>query len=240
MCGNVVEPAAAHEARFVRVSTARFGQVMRAGEIMLDEACFAVSSALGPPLDEIDWIARLDLIAGECPTPTPDGIARFLFGGLGYRGDSTTYYDWRNSCLDQVIVRRVGIPLTLSILMIEIGQRLGVRLVGVGMPAHFLVRDAADSTRFFDPFSGGTELDVAGVKALFERVTQGKVPWQESFLDPSDSVAMVIRLLNNLRSLFAGRSDAVRLGIVLQLRAQIPALAAAERDDIVAGTALFN
>lgn len=240
MSGNVVDPTSVGEARFVAVSAARFEQIMSGRDVMLDEACLAVSGALRGPLDEIEWIARIDLLAGECPTPTAEGVARYLFGELGFRGDQSTYYDWRNSCLDLVIARRVGIPLTLSILMIEVAQRLGVRLVGVGMPAHFLVGDASDPTRFFDPFSGGAPLDVDDVRALFERVTQGKIPWNDSFLEPSDARSMLIRLLNNLRSIFHGRRDAVRLGIVMQLRAALPELAESEHDDIVAATALFN
>lgn len=222
------------------MSVARFAQVMSQSEVMLDEACLAVSSALRGPLDEIEWIARIDLIAGECPTPTAEGVARYLFGEQGYRGDPATYYDWRNSCLDQVIARRRGIPLTLSILMIEVANRLGVKLVGVGMPAHFLVGDARESGRYFDPFAGGAELDVDGARSLFEQVTQGNVPWNDSFLDPTDARSMVIRLLNNLRSIFHRRNDAVRLGIVMQLRAQLPELADAERDEMIASTALFN
>jgi len=222
------------------VSVARFAQVMSQPEVMLDEACLAVSGALRGLLDEIEWIARIDLLAGECPTPTAEGVARYLFGELGYRGDPATYYDWRNSCLDHVIARRRGIPLTLSILMIEVASRLGVKLVGIGMPAHFLVGDAGEPGRFFDPFAGGAELDTAGARGVFEQVTQGNVPWNDSFLEPTDARSMVIRLLNNLRSIFHRRNDAVRLGIVMQLRAQLPELADAEHDQLIEATALFN
>ena len=106
--------------------------------------------------------------------------------------------------------------------------------------AHFLVGDAGEPGRFFDPFAGGAELDTAGARGVFEQVTQGNVPLNDSFLEPTDARSMVIRLLNNLRSIFHRRNDAVRLGIVMQLRAQLPELADAEHDQLIEATALFN
>lgn len=222
------------------MSVARFGQVVNAPELSLDETCLAMSSALQRPLDEIEWLARIDLLAGECPTPTADGVARYLFGELGFTGNPGAYYDWRNSCLDQVVETRVGIPISLSVLMIEVARRVGVRLVGVGMPAHFLVRTVDGPDRFFDPFDGGTELDADGARELFERVTRGQVPWQDSFLHPTFALPIVVRMLNNLRSIFQGRSDELRLGVVMQMRAQIEQLANSESDEIDSATAVFN
>ena len=222
------------------MSVARFAKVVNAVDVNLDEACLAMSSTIQRPLDEIEWLAALDLLAAECPTPTPDGIARHLFGDLGFRGNTGAYYDWRNSCLDRVIDTRVGIPISLSVLMIEVARRVGVRLVGVGMPAHFLVRTADDPRRFFDPFAGGRELDADGARGLFERVTRGQVSWNDSFLQPTLAQPIIVRMLNNLRSIFHGRSDELRLGLVMQMRAQIPQLAAAEHDEIGSATSIFN
>ena len=75
----------------------------------LDEAALAISAALTPGLDEIEWLAALDLLAGECPTPTADGVARHLFGTLEFAGNRRAYYDWRNSCLDRVIATIDGL-----------------------------------------------------------------------------------------------------------------------------------
>ncbi len=222
------------------MSIARFAQVVNASEINLDEACLAMSSAIQRPLDEIEWLAALDMLAGDCPTPTPEGVARYLFGELGFRGNTDAYFDWRNSCLDRVIDTRVGIPISLSVLMIEVARRVGVNLVGVGLPAHFLVRTAEGPARFFDPFAGGTELDAAETRELFERVTRGQVPWKDSYLDPTPVEHVVVRMLNNLRSIFHGHSDDVKLGLVMQMRSKIPALAEAERDEIEWATAVFN
>lgn len=222
------------------MSVARFAQVMNATDINLDEACFAISSTLQRPLDEIEWLAALDLLAGECPTPTPDGVARYLFDELGFRGNTGAYYDWRNSCLDRVIDTRVGIPISLSVLMIEVARRVGVNLVGVGMPAHFLVRTVDGPARFFDPFARGAELDADGARELFERVTRSQVPWRDSFLYPTLAQPIVVRMLNNLKSIFQSRADELKLALVMQMRSQIPQLAESERNEIEWATALFN
>jgi len=222
------------------MSLARFAQVMNAADIRLDEACLTMSSTIQRPLDEIEWLAELDLLAAECPTPTAEGVADYLFAQLGFRGNTGAYYDWRNSCLDRVIETRVGIPISLSVLMIEVARRVGVKLVGVGMPAHFLVRTVDGPERFFDPFAAGIELDADGARALFRTVTRGQVDWQESFLQPTLAQPIVVRMLNNLRAIFQGRADEMRLGLVMEMRAQIPQLAVAEQDEIEWATAVFN
>jgi regulator of sirC expression with transglutaminase-like and TPR domain len=188
----------------------------------------------------MDALVALDVFAGDCPTPTADGVARYLFDTLGFSGNRSAYYDWRNSCLDRVIATRVGIPISLSILMIEVGRRVGVPLVGVGMPAHFLVRPRDDTGTFYDPFHGADRLDRSDARRLFEQVTSGQAPWDESYLDPTSNRDIVIRMLNNLKGSFARQSDAVRFGMVMQLRAAVPELAESEAPEIVASTAIFN
>lgn len=220
----------------------RFSRLMAldAEPVTLDEASLVLSSALQPGLDEMDALVALDVFAGECPTPTPDGVARYLFDELGFSGNRSAYYDWRNSCLDRVIATRVGIPISLSILMIEVGRRVGVPLVGVGMPAHFLVRPRDDAEVFYDPFHGPERLDRNGARSVFERVTSGQAQWNDAYLDPTSNRDIVIRMLNNLKGSFARQSDAVRFGMVMQLRAAVPELAEAEAPEIVASTAIFN
>ena len=222
------------------MSIGRFAQAIDAPEVQLDEVCLAMSSALQRPLDEIEWLAQLDLLAAECPTPTVDGVAAHLFGDLGFRGNSTAYYDWRNSCLDRVIETRVGIPISLSVLMIEVARRLDIHLVGVGMPAHFLVRTVHGPERYFDPFSAGVELDREGARHLFESVTRNQVPWRDSYLEPTLAQPVAVRMLNNLRAIFQGRADEMRLAIVMEMRARIPQLAVDEHDEIQSATAVFN
>jgi regulator of sirC expression with transglutaminase-like and TPR domain len=223
------------------MSTSRFATMMAVGgDVILDEAALLVAAALRPELDEIEWLAALDRLAGDCPTPTAKGVARYLFDTLGFTGNESSYYDWQNSCLDRVIATRVGIPITLSVLMIEVARRVGVPLVGVGMPAHFVVGVADDADAFYDPFHGPDRLDRSAAVALFHRVTGGGATWNDDFLAATSHRDIVIRMLNNLRAVFVRRSDVVRLGIVMTLRAQVPELAAAEHSEIIAATAPFN
>lgn len=219
-----------------------FAEVMGSGspDVALDEASLLIAARLQPGLDMIEWLAALDMLAGDCPTPTAAGVARFLFDVEHFTGNRGAYYDWRNSCLDRVIATRSGIPITLSIVMIEVAKRVGVDLVGVGMPAHFLVRSANDEELFFDPFDHGRRLDRAGAQELFATVTSRQVRWDPEFLAPTPNREIVIRILNNLKGVFAQRSDAVRLAIVMGLRAEIDELADVEAAEIVATTSIFN
>ena len=221
---------------------ARFAELMADGadDPPLDEAALSISAELQPGLDVAEWMAALDELAGECDTPTPAGVAGFLFDDDHFIGNRHAYYDWRNSCLDRVIATHAGIPISLSVLMIEVARRVGVDLVGIGMPTHFLVGVADDPDTLFDPFAGGRVLDREQARAMFIDLTRGQVPWQDAYLDPTPNRDIVIRMLNNLKSVFAGRSDAVRLGVVMGLRATIPELAEVENAEIAATTAIFN
>jgi regulator of sirC expression with transglutaminase-like and TPR domain len=220
---------------------ARFAEIMRPGRssVPLDEAALLISTSIQPALDLDHWLAALDDLAQRCPTPTSRGVAEHLFDSEGFAGNRRAYYDWRNSCLDRVIASRTGIPISLSVLMIEVARRLDVELHGVGMPAHFLVRPADDPDVFFDPFDGGRLLDRGGARALFEQVTGGQVAWNERYLDATPNRDIVIRMLNNLKSGFAGR-DPIRLAIVMDLRSAVPELAELEADEIAATAAIFN
>ena len=208
--------------------------------VPLDEAALLLSCAIQPGLDVEHWLGELDRLAEAVEDRSADGVADFLFATGHFAGNRTAYYDWHNSCLDRVIATRTGIPISLSLLMIEVAGRVGVDLRGVGMPAHFLVRRADDPDVFFDPFHGGRQLDRVGARSLFEKVTGGQVAWDDRFLDPTPNRDIVIRMLNNLKGVFTGRSDAVRLAIVMDLRSTVPELADLESAEIAATSAIFN
>jgi regulator of sirC expression with transglutaminase-like and TPR domain len=244
MAGNVADPTrSAHGGGTVRpVPRARFAEIMQSpgADVPLDEASLLISRAIQPGLDPDLWLAALDSLAAGCTEGNAHAVAHHLFATEHFTGNRTAYYDWRNSCLDRVIERRAGIPISLSVLMIEVARRAQVPLVGVGMPAHFLVRSADDDELFFDPFDGGRALDRAGARSVFETVTNAQVAWNERFLDPTPNRDIVIRMLNNLKGVFSGRSDAVRLAIVMNMRSAVPELAELEADEIAATAAVFN
>ena len=121
----------------------------------LDEAALALATVLRPAVDVDEAITALDALAGDCPSPTFEGVRRHLFGTLGFAGDPAGPDDPRNSFLDLVLARRVGLPILLATVMIEVGRRVGVPVLGVNMPMHFLVRDGERVDAFLDPVSGG-------------------------------------------------------------------------------------
>lgn len=196
----------------------------------LDEAALAISAVLQPQLDSARWLTALDELADGCPAATREAIVAHLFGSGRLRGDRTTYADWRNSCIDQVIDRGVGIPITLAVVAIEVGRRLNVPLIGVGMPAHFLVGDARDPEWFVDAFNEGQILDRDGCRALFARIAGDDHRWDPSYLDPTPPRAIAIRMLNNLKAWFSHRGDRVRLALVMRMRVAMPELRNEERE----------
>lgn len=207
--------------------------------VPLDEAALSMSAVLQPGLDVIGWLATIDDIAARCATPTRSGVVSHVCDEMRFVGDRTSYGNWRNSCLDQVIAQRRGIPITLSVLVIEVARRVGVTLTGVGLPAHFLVGDPADPDWFADPFGGGTELDRAGCRALLDDLTRGQVPWNESYLAPTPARLVIARMLNNLRNAFSERTDPVRLALVMRMRMALPEFAA-EATDAARAQAVSN
>jgi regulator of sirC expression with transglutaminase-like and TPR domain len=203
----------------------------------LDELALTMSQALQPELDVVSALADLDELAAECPTPTRDALMTWLFGSGRFVGDRNDYHGWRNSCLDQVLARRRGMPITLSAVGVEVARRVGVSLVGIGMPGHFLVGDPADPEWFADPFHGRTALTVADCRALYEGM--GGVHWSPSMVAPTPNRLVIARMLNNLRAACQRSGDAVRLAIVMQLRQQLPEFAA-EAPAADAAATIFN
>jgi hypothetical protein len=198
-------------------------------DVPLDEAALLIAArARGPAaVDVVAALARLDDLAARCMAPTFDGVRMQLFEREGFRGNFERYEDPDNSFLDRVLDRRLGIPITLAVVMIEVGRRLGVRVVGIGMPAHFIVRDG-DHDIYCDPFGGGRLLDTEGCAALFTTVTRGALTFDDSSLTPVDARQVLSRMLANLEhGPFA--ADPLRLGALLDLHLAIPGLGPAER-----------
>lgn len=138
-------------------------------------------------------------------------INRHLFDELGYAGDHDEYYDPRNSYLNQVFERRLGNPISLALVQIEVARRLGVPLDGVSFPGHFLVRlPVDDGLLVMDPFNGGRPL---GVDELRERARPhlgGEAPDDRvllQILDPAPHRAILVRILRNLQSAYAEREQ---------------------------------
>lgn len=183
-------------------------------------------------LDVAAQQVRLDELADGVTEPTVAGLRAHLFGRVGFHGNLADYGDVENSFLNRVLDRRTGIPITLSILTMEVGRRIGVVLDGVGMPGHFLVHSRADHDLFLDPFSGGVGLGADACRRLFDTLHGDRVPFEEAFLAPTPATAIVARVLANLRQVFAASGDALRLATVLRLRSMVPGVPITERREL--------
>lgn len=211
--------------------TARFSALLTLPEadVPLDEAAFLIAAHAHPDLNLDDWLVRLDEIAARCVTArTPAQLADALFVVQGFAGNVDDYTDPRNSLLDDVIDRRLGIPISLSILMVEVGRRIGIPLHGVGMPGHFLVGAADGSGVFVDPFSSGRVLDAAGCREVFTALAGPDAPFSDSYLAPTGTRAVLLRVLNNLQQSYLARS-AVDAIWVARLRLRFAELPGPER-----------
>jgi regulator of sirC expression with transglutaminase-like and TPR domain len=212
--------------------TRRFAELVARpeGDVPLDEAALLIAAHAEPDLDVKHEVARLDELAADCPVPTFEGVIRHLFDDLGFRGNTEDYANPANSYLHEVLTRRLGIPISLSVVTMEVGRRLGVPLAGVGMPGHFLVRHLGEPPVFLDPFGGGRRLDESGCEAIFRRLG-GTGPWSAHYVDPVGTLAILNRMLVNLQGTFLPR-DLRSAAWVLGLRLAIPGLVPGERRDL--------
>jgi len=141
-------------------------------------------------------------------------LSRFLFDECGFRGNQDDYYDPRNSYLNDVLERRLGIPISLAVVQLEVARRLGLPLQGVSFPGHYLVRlPVADGLLVLDPYQFGRSLDAGELKLRAGPHIGGlEVDDQQllEFLQPSSARATVMRMLRNLKSVYDDRDDLER------------------------------
>jgi regulator of sirC expression with transglutaminase-like and TPR domain len=205
--------------------------VTRASEFVpLDECALLIAvAARGDGAVDVEGALRqLDDLAAGCESPTFDGLRRHLFEREGFRGNIANYDDPDNSFLDRVLDRRVGIPITLSVAMIETGRRIGVPVLGIGMPGHFIVRDAEHGQVFCDPFGAGRVLDVDGCAQLLATISRGTMRFDPAVLAPVSATRVLARMLTNLEHGPFG-SDPLRLARLVELHQTIPDLPPQER-----------
>jgi regulator of sirC expression with transglutaminase-like and TPR domain len=205
--------------------------------VPLDRAALAIAAVLRSR-DVDGTMATLDELAAGCPEPTFEALRHHLYDELDFRGPTGEYDDPRHSMLDLVVDHRRGLPILLATVMIEVGRRAGVPVVGIGMPMHFLVRSAGDPEAFVDPVTGDA-FDRRGARRRFDAMTAGRVPWDDRHLSPTSSRLIVVRILTNLRASYERRRDPVHLALVARMRASMVELQA-ETGDAVRLSAVFN
>lgn len=200
--------------------TERFADTVVRQPFRLDEACVLVGAHGDPSCDVDRTLARLDELAELVPGPTLEQLLTTLFGGQGFTGDQQSYYDPSNSYLHAVLDRRMGIPITLSVLVMEVGRRVGLAIEGVGTPAHFVTRLAGAEDRYIDAFGGGRVLDRAELGAMFASVAPGIDI--EPYLGSLPGPEIVRRVLGNLVAVHRRRGDRDGLLWATQLRTLVP------------------
>lgn len=223
--------------------TARFAELVAAGDglLGLDEVCWCLAAHAHPGLPRSAVAGPLDDLAASCAGASLGALVHHLFVRERFAGNRDDYYDPRNSYLDDVLARRLGIPITLSVVAIEVGRRLGLGLDGVGMPGHFLVRDRTVAPAFVDCFDQGAVLDRDGCVERWSRV-QGGDPahFRDEWLVPVGPVTIVNRMLANLKAVHTQRGDAASLAWVLRLRTLLPGADPGELAEYARLMARFN
>ena len=191
----------------------RFADVVRRAddELRLDLAWALLTAHAHPMVDPDELVARIDDLAAGVRVPTLDGLCHHLFVDQAFTGNRDDYYDPANSYLDDVLDRHLGIPITLAVLTMEVGRRIGVPVAGVGLPGHFLLRDKVDPEVFVDPYRGGALLDLAGVEAVFHALHGDDAELEPSWLEPTARASILVRMLANLVHIFETRQDAASL-----------------------------
>lgn len=157
-------------------------------------------------LDAIAERVRIRLDAGDPPVAVVARLHEVLYRELGFRGPTAAEYgDPANSLLDAVLARRVGLPISLAIVELEVAARLGVALVGIGLPGHFIV--GGPDALLFDPADGGRSLTPDDCQALIRRAVGDGVLFHAGMLRPAGRREILARVLRNLRAARLGRRD---------------------------------
>lgn len=207
----------------VETTAARFASLVSPGEGSiagdLDLGALLIADAVEPGVDIEHEQGRLDSLALESGASSAAALVEFLCETRGFAGDRVDYYNRQNSCLHRVLDRARGIPISLTVLAMEVGRRCGIPVDGIGMPGHFLARAEG---RFIDVYGGGTFLDADGCAALLAEGAAGPVRLPPGALDPIAPADILRRMLLNLRLIAERENDTALLRRLLQLIAAFP------------------
>ena len=211
-------------------------------EIVLAEAALLIAQDAYPALDVAHYLRWLDAqgeLARERIGWRPalskqiEGLNRLLFDELGFHGNAEQYDDPCNSYLNDVIERRSGIPITLSLIYIEVGTRAGLNIEGVGLPGHFIVRvNAAIEHILLDPFNRGARLTLADCEALMSRVYGRPMTALPQYLEAVDKPTFLTRMLNNLENIHIQNEQWSRALTAIENKLALRAPASAVSDEL--------
>ena len=197
----------------------RFHQEIQQPDSNIDLAAAAlyIAQEAYPDLDPQEYLNVLDVMAAAAKERLPaepyplkiiQALNRYLFDELKFSGNSLDYYNPRNSFLNEVIDRRIGIPITLSLMYLEIAKRLDFPMAGIGMPGHFLIRPLIEEmTVFVDPFNQGEILFEEDCQERLKQIFGASVQLQPEFLEPIQSKLFLVRILTNLKVIYLSREE---------------------------------
>ena len=195
----------------------RFAQLVSnvSEDFDLAEAALLIAQDAQPDVDVMAYLHRFETLAATVRTRLPeepdtttiiDQLNKLLFQEEKLSGNTTDYYDPRNSFLNEVLERKTGIPITLSVIYLEVGRRLGLPLVGVGFPGHFLVKcQSPEGEIVLDPFHGGMRLSPEHLaQKLREMYGDGNAFLSQipQLLTPASKREILIRMLRNLKGVY--------------------------------------
>lgn len=194
-------------------------------QIDLGRAALTIALADHPNLDMSLYLGRLDRLATEVIDrrgSDTDGLRSIaalnfvLFSRHRFRGNRDAYYDPQNSFLNQVLERKTGIPITLSVLYMEVGRRCGLAFDGVGFPGHFMVKTiCAGDALVIDPFNGGEVKSREDLAAMLRQRYGDKLGYRSDFLMTVSKKQILQRMLYNLKAIYANTNDLVKTLAVL-------------------------
>src|SRR5215204_6002347 len=183
------------------------------GEVDLARAALLIGAEEEPRRADVGrCLARLDEMGEEARARAVrrggsrvEALNGYLFEELGFAGNQSDYYDPRNSMLHQVLGRRTGIPITLSVVYIVVGRRAGLRVEGVGLPGHFVVRasEGEGPGVLVDPFNG-RQTDRDECQTRLDLIYEGRLTLEEEHLRPVGARSILARMLGNLKAVYAG------------------------------------
>jgi len=228
-----------------------FAQLLGGDDSRIDlaRACLMIAQDAYPGLDVDRYLGEIERMAIRLRARMPQANAaeekvmalnQFLFDDLGYWGNTDDYYDPRNSYLNEVIDRKTGTPISLSILYMELGRRIGLPLEGVSFPGHFLVRlRLRGGTLVLDPFAGGTPQSEAELRERLQRVIPegaagGVAPVElplDQFLEPASNRQILARVLRNLKGIYREKDKPERMLEVLNRMLVVAPAASSELRD---------
>lgn len=187
-----------------------------------EAAALLIARDAKPGLDVEAWLQAIDALAAPLGDLGARGaaadhaaaLAAHLHEAHGFVGNEAEYFDARNSYLDEVLARRTGIPITLSVVWAAVGRRAGVRVDGVGFPGHFLARVGGPEGALVDPFHGGRVVSPRALERLAERTLGGADRLRPEHLAPVGLRPLVVRMLLNLKHVHEGQADHARALVV--------------------------